>query len=69
MYFPDYHDMEIKCTSRYSKYPLYLFTSDLKRTIDSAVLAFSSLTSTQDERLRECNYGYYNGEDKKTSSL
>lgn len=26
MYFPDYHGIEIKCTSRYSRYPLYLFT-------------------------------------------
>lgn len=26
MYFPDYRNIEIKCTSRYSKYPLYLFT-------------------------------------------
>ncbi len=27
MYFPDYYDIEIKCTSRYSQYPLYLFTT------------------------------------------
>lgn len=26
MYFPDYYDTEIKCTTRYSKYPLFLFT-------------------------------------------
>ncbi len=26
MYFPDYYGIEIKCTSRYSRYPLYLFT-------------------------------------------
>ena len=23
MYFPDYHGIEIKCTSRYSRYPLF----------------------------------------------
>lgn len=27
MYFPDYCGIEIKCTSKYSKYPLYLFTA------------------------------------------
>ena len=42
-----------------------LFTSDLKRAIDSATLAFPSFASIQDERLRECNYGDYDGEDKK----
>ena len=26
MYFPDYNGIEIKCTSKFSKYPLYLFT-------------------------------------------
>ena len=26
LYFPDYYGIEIKCTTRYSKYPLYLFT-------------------------------------------
>jgi len=42
-----------------------LFTSDLKRAIDSAALAFPDFTSTADERLRECNYGDFDGEDKK----
>ena len=42
-----------------------LFTSDLKRAIDSAALAFPNFTSTADERLRECNYGDFDGEDKK----
>ena len=42
-----------------------LFTSDLKRAMDSATLAFPNFTSIQDERLRECNYGDYDGEDKK----
>ena len=32
-----------------------LFTSDLKRAIDSAALAFPDFTSTADERLRECH--------------
>lgn len=26
MYFPDYYGVEIKCTTRYSNYPFYLFT-------------------------------------------
>lgn len=26
LYFPDYYGIELKCTSFYSKYPLYLFT-------------------------------------------
>ena len=26
LYFPDYYGTEIKCTSRYSRYPLFLFT-------------------------------------------
>ena len=27
LYFPDYYGTELKCTTRYSKYPLYLFTA------------------------------------------
>ena len=42
-----------------------LFTSDLKRAMDTAVLAFPDFVSIQDNRLRECNYGKYDGEDKK----
>ncbi len=41
-----------------------LFTSDLKRAIDSASLAFPDYISIQDDRLRECNYGDYDGKDK-----
>ena len=41
-----------------------LFTSDLKRAIDSAFLAFPDFVSIQDDRLRECNYGDYDGESK-----
>lgn len=41
-----------------------LFTSDLKRAVDSATLAFPNFSSIQDSRLRECNYGDYDGEDK-----
>ena len=26
LYFPDYKNIEIKCTSRFSRYPLFLFT-------------------------------------------
>ena len=42
-----------------------IFTSDLVRAIDSANLAWPEINSIQDKRLRECNYGDYNGEDKK----
>ena len=41
-----------------------IFTSDLKRAIDSANLAWPKVTKLQDKRLRECNYGKYDGEDK-----
>ena len=42
-----------------------LFTSDLKRAIKSAELAFPKYKSIQDKRLRECNYGILDGGDKK----
>lgn len=42
-----------------------LFSSDLIRAIDSANIAFPDIEKYQDERLRECNYGDYDGEDKK----
>ena len=42
-----------------------LFTSDLNRAINSAKLAWPEINSIQDARLRECNYGKYDGEDKK----
>lgn len=40
-----------------------VFSSDLKRAYDSAVLAFSErgVPIIKDARLRECNYGEYNG--------
>lgn len=41
-----------------------LFSSDLIRAIDSANLAFPEVEKHQDKRLRECNYGDYDGEDK-----
>ena len=42
-----------------------IFTSDLIRAIDSANLAFPNVNHIQDKRLRECNYGDLDGEDKK----
>lgn len=41
-----------------------LFTSDLVRAIDSANIAFPDYDKKVDERLRECNYGDYDGESK-----
>lgn len=41
-----------------------IFTSDLIRAIDSANLAFPNIEHIQDSRLRECNYGELDGEDK-----
>ena len=41
-----------------------LFTSDLVRAIDTAKLAFPNIKALQDKRLRECNYGEYDGEVK-----
>jgi broad specificity phosphatase PhoE len=39
-----------------------VFTSDLKRAIDSAEITWGGKYKIiQDERLRECNYGDYNG--------
>ena len=40
--------------------------SDLKRAVDSAKLCFPKLKINLDKRLRECNYGIYNG---KSSDL
>ena len=42
-----------------------LFTSDLKRAKESAKLAFPNFEGIADKRLRECNYGDLDGEDKK----
>lgn len=41
-----------------------IFTSDLIRAIDSSNLAFPDYEKIVDSRLRECNYGDYDGEDK-----
>ena len=41
-----------------------IFTSDLIRAIDSANIAWPDSEKIQDERLRECNYGDYDGESK-----
>ena len=41
-----------------------IFTSDLVRAIDSAILAFPEVKKIQDKRLRECNYGDFDGKDK-----
>jgi putative nucleotidyltransferase with HDIG domain len=38
-----------------------IFSSDLKRAVDSAKLNFPSQEIIQDKRLRECNYGDMNG--------
>ena len=46
LYFPDYYGTEIKCTSRYSRYPLFLFT-----------LAFDGPTFPEIDRIVEM-YGY-----------
>ena len=45
-----------------------LFTSDLIRAIKTRELAFPKYNSIEDSRLRECNYGDYDGEDKKLVS-
>ena len=42
-----------------------IFTSDLVRAIASANLAWPEVNKIKDKRLRECNYGEYDGKDKK----
>ncbi len=42
-----------------------LYASDLIRAVHSAELSWPNIDSVQDTRLRECNYGDYNGGDKK----
>ena len=44
-----------------------VFCSDLKRAIDSSGLVFKerNIEIIADERIRECNYGDYNGLDSK----
>ena len=41
-----------------------IFTSDLVRAIESANIAFPNVLKIQDKRLRECNYGDLDGEDR-----
>lgn len=41
-----------------------IFTSDLIRAVDSSNIAWPTYEKIQDERLRECNYGDYDGESK-----
>ncbi len=41
-----------------------IFTSDSIRAIDSAKLAFPKIKHIEDSRLRECNYGDLDGQDK-----
>ena len=41
-----------------------LFTSDLIRAKESAKLAFPDFKSISDSRLRECNYGDFDGKNK-----
>ena len=41
-----------------------MFTSDLKRAIESSDIAFSDVEKIRDNRLRECNYGDLDGEYK-----
>lgn len=42
-----------------------IFTSDLVKAIDSSNLAWPEIDKIKDTRLRECNYGEYDGQDKK----
>ena len=41
-----------------------MFTSDLKRAIESSNIAFPDIEKIRDSRLRECNYGVLDGEHK-----
>ena len=41
-----------------------MFTSDLKRAIESSKIAFPGVEKITDNRLRECNYGKLDGEHK-----
>ena len=42
-----------------------MFTSDLKRAIESSGLAFPDVEKITDKRLRECNYGELDGKSKE----
>ena len=41
-----------------------MFTSDLKRAVESSRLAFPDIEKITDKRLRECNYGDLDGKHK-----
>ena len=41
----------------------------MKRAVDSAELGFSEYEIIQDKRLRECNYGDWNGKKKDWKSI
>jgi len=41
-----------------------MFTSDLKRAIESSIIAFPEIEKINDSRLRECNYGVLDGKHK-----
>ena len=41
-----------------------MFTSDLKRAVESSYIAFPDVEKHTDNRLRECNYGDLDGEHK-----
>ena len=41
-----------------------IFTSDLKRAIESSNIAFKEIEKITDARLRECNYGELDGKHK-----
>ena len=41
-----------------------IFTSDLKRAIESSEIAFPNIKKFTDKRLRECNYGELDGKHK-----
>lgn len=46
-----------------------VFCSDLKRAVDSAKYTFEGVKEIiQDRRLRECNYGDYNGQDSSLAN-
>ncbi len=57
LYLPDYEGIELKCTTRYSNYPLYLFT-----------IAFDGPTYPEINRLINL-YGYYDKDFKNKKVL
>lgn len=53
--------LELKDKIKYKKFDV-VFCSDLKRAVETAQLAFAEMCPViTDRRLRECNYGDYNG--------